>query len=280
MSRAKRIVIDIETYRTMNRAVLERVRDEAIARQPAQNVKKELKDLWNTTDAMIKRAAEAVEKTALDPLLAEVLCVCMRVDGVPSAFTFMPLHEGDKATELQLLGTCLDEYAGPDTVWAGHNVAGFDLPVLTNVFRRYAVKPPEHFPKFRGKGFHGRVYDTMQRTPCANGLGLVSLDDVCEAMGMGAAKRVTWRGITMTGALVGECYDAGEYQTILEYCAADVEVEEQLYLQMTFGETWGGYDARDAVRDAIAEIRAQDTSEAAKKLGVYDVMDAAGLIPY
>lgn len=279
MSKANRIVIDIETYRTLNEDVLRRVREDAQNKEPAQNVKKEIKELWRTTEAINKRMAEAVEKTAVDPLIAEVLCICVRVDGEAKRATFMPLTPAEIANWLDTFARMMDDWAGPDTVWVGHNIAGFDLAVLTNTFRRYGVRPPEHFPKFIGKRFQGRVYDTMLRTPCSNGLNLVSLDDTFAAMGLGAAKRVQWRSMTMCGALVGEAYDAGDYNTILDYCDADVESEERLYEAMTFKGTWGTFDRHDIVAAEIAAIRETKQSDTAMRLAIYGLMESHGMIP-
>ncbi len=276
---AKRITVDIETYRTMIPAVVERVRSEAMEKSPAQNVRKEIKDEWNTTRAREQRAAEAVSRTAVNVLLAEVLCVCFLADEEPVELSLMPLERGTTVEGLTALSQGLDELAGPDTIWAGHNIAGFDLQVLLNAWRRNEIRPPEHFPRFNRGRWVGRVFDTMLRTPCENGLNFVGLSTVCEAYGMGAAKSRMWRGMPMCGELVGDAYDAGEYQVIVDYCADDVRVEDALYRRMTCGGTWGTWSEDEGLLEYFQEIDGSEMSDTARKLAKYVALEAAGKVP-
>lgn len=273
--KARLIVLDIETYRTRNEAVIERIRQEQYERACPVNKPKEEKFAWNTTAGREARVAEALDKTACDPLLAEVLCCVYQADGKAQGSSCFY----DEADGLLDAANALDALAGPETVWCGHNLAGFDLPVLLNRWRRYELCPPEHFPVFHGGRWRGRVWDTMLRTPCKNGLGLVSLDDVCLAYGMGAAKSVAWRGTPMDGSRVGEAYEAGEYDLILEYCMADVAVQEALYYRQTANDTWGTFDARHDVAERLAEIDDSGLSEGARAIAKLQVLEGAGLVP-
>ena len=277
--KSRLIVLDIETYRTRVPEIVERIEREAIERQPAQNVAKALKDAWDTESSRERRAAEALSKTALNVLLAEILCVCWRADGECSDVSTM--HENKTAEEhaLRVLVEAWNEQAGPDTIWCGHNIHNFDLAVLLNRWRRYGIRPPEHFPQFSNGRWFGRTWDTMRRTPCDSGLGLVSLRTVCEAYGIEGAKSTFWRGEPIDGARVSEVYEAGEYDLILEYCRQDVVVEEALYLAQTDCDTYGTYDTRAEVHQQIAEIQESTLRPGEKAMAIQQLLESAGYIP-
>lgn len=281
--KARLLVLDLETYRTRNPVLVERIRQEALDKRPAQNCLKELKTLWDTAGAREERAQEALGRTAVDVLLAEVLCCCWRADGAPYSVQGMYGPTGDKRgpepVALELLAEQFEEQAGPETIWIGHNLGGFDLAVLLNRWRRHGIRPPAHFPKYTDDRWRGRIFDTMRRVPCKNGIGFVSLHDVCSAYGLRLPKETVWQGAPMDGSRVGVAYEAGEYDLILEYCDEDVVITEQLYQHITGGDTYSTYDKPDTIAAEIAEIENSDLPENTKKLSIYTVLDRAGLIP-
>jgi DNA polymerase III epsilon subunit-like protein len=273
--KARRITLDVETYRTRNAGIVARVEQDALDKRPAQNTLKELKTLWDTDAARGERAREALAKTALDVLIAEILCVCWRVDGEPHSVNGMVRSE---QAALLDLAEGWDEMAGPETIWCGHNIAGFDLPVILNAWRRHGITPPKHFPCYIDR-WRGRIFDTMRRVPCANGLGFVSLAAVCEAYGLVCPKATEWLGAPMDGSRVGAAFEAGAWETVLEYCDEDTQVTETLYLHMTGNDTHSTFDRPDQIAAEIAEIEASELPDSTKKISVYTVMDRAGLIP-
>lgn len=275
-TKVRQIYFDTETYRTRNEAAIKRVCDAAIAKQPAQNTAKELKLEWNTEEGRDARAKAALDKTAVNVLLAEVLVVCYS----HSEEGFCA--NGMRQTEREALEGLAKDWAALsccDTIWIGHNIQNFDLPLLLNRFRRHGITPPPDFPKFSNGRWIGRVFDTMTRTPCENGLGLVSLDSAMEAYGIPVGEGVQWQGEAMNGARVGAAFEAGEYDVIQEYCMEDVIGVIALYERMTFCGTWGTYDTRDSVAEQIRVIEQSDLSEAVKALAKYEVIDKAGLVP-
>lgn len=275
MSKAKVICFDLETYRTTDPAAIEQVTREAVEKRPAQNTLKELKTLWYTEEARDERAREALDKTALDVTLAEVICACAKADGEP-LFQLSQEPEFSESTVLKMVSRCLDQLSGPETIWVGHNCAGYDLPILLNRWRRHRITPPEHFPSFNGR-WMGRVFDTMLRIPTKT--GFISLNEACNRYGINLQKCTDFNGEPLTGARVGEAYEAGEHKLIAQYCMADVEMVEALYDVMTFGGTRGTYDTSDAVAEQVTEIENSGLSPAQKALALVSVLDAAGRIP-
>ncbi len=239
---AEVIVIDIETHPTTDAYQLAIIEREAREARPASNARVAVKAEWDSEGAAETRVAEAIAKTSCDTSLAEVLCAAFVAPGAVSTpgclqtFSAMGPHS-DEPTCLSRLAGSLHELSGPLTVWAGHNIRGFDLQILLNRWRRWGITPPASFPLFRAGRWDGNVYDTMSEFPCKT--GFISLSNASRLLGLTAAKSLEWRGEPMTGARVKEAYDAGEYTMLLDYCACDVQAELALYNAMTFGGAWG-----------------------------------------
>jgi hypothetical protein len=276
--KASVIVFDIETYSTRDAQILEEIRDAAVKKRPAQNTLKEIKGAWGTTEARAARGAEAVAKTALDPMLAAVLVVAYSVDGVNHVTEVFASHEAERAG-LENLAEDWDAIMGPDTLLVGHNIAGFDMPVLIGAWNRHDIEPPDFFPRFSRGRFHGNYYDTMQQIP-NNNAGFVSLDTACRALGLPSAKSCTWEGLPMTGARVAEAFERAQFELLQEYCLADVEAELRLFLRLTHGGSYGLSRRSDSVREALEPIWASETLDRAqKKIASFDALRQLGVIP-
>jgi len=295
-AKAAVIVFDIETYSTRDPRLIEEIRDEAVRKRPAQNVAKELKLAWDSTEARAERGAEAVAKTALDPMLASVLCVVYRVYGLapePQDYFIDCMAEHDlrrgpnyndhahqvEGGALAELVDRWDEIAGPDTLWVGHNIEGFDLPVLLGAFLRHDIEPPDHFPRFSHGRWYGAIYDTICHIP-NNRAGFVSLDTACKALGLPSAKSHMWNGEPMSGGRVAEAYESGACELIIEYCAVDVAAESRVFERLTNGRLCATNSRSEAKRAALAPIWAStELDRCAKKMASFDALMALGEIP-
>lgn len=277
-ARASVIVFDIETYSTRNVAMMERVRREAVERRPAQNTARALKDEWDTPEAEALRGAEAVAKTALDPMLATVLCVAWRADD-DEAVTAVWCDDEEEAAGLLQLAEEWEALAGPETLWVGHNIEGFDLPVLLGAWNRHDIEPPAWFPRlYRGR-WQGRIYDTMAMTP-NNRAGFVSLDALSGALGLSPAKSIEWDGEPMDGSRVGLAFEAGEYALLQDYCLADVAAEQAVFLRLTHGGQYGVGPRVNAIRETLEPIWESELLDRnAKKIASFDALLSLGVIP-
>jgi len=258
--KATRITFDVETYKTDDPAVLEYVRAKAYALVPKGN--KDVKALWMTTGPMDERAAEAVEKTNLNPMFGRILCanhLTDFADGSKKAFQCDLMR--NPADELARLAEHWEETTDADTLWIGHNITNFDLGFLVNGFRKIGAPPPTHFPVFRNGYWRGRIYDTMQHIPNKQA-GFIKLTEAYLAYGLGEAKEVIWEGEPMDGSRVAAAYDAGAYDLLLRYCDLDCVMERRLYLTQTANGTYGTPEARltplAELREIIAKINASD----------------------
>jgi DNA polymerase III epsilon subunit-like protein len=295
-ARASVIVFDIETYSTRDSRMIEKIRNEAVQKRPAKNLAKDKKTAWNTEESRAARGAEAVSKTALNPMLASVLCVVYRVYGLtpepadyfidgmadhtlrdgPNYNDHAHQAEGEALADLAIRW---DEIAGPDTLWVGHNIEGFDLPVLLGAWLRHDIEPPDHFPRLSHGRWYGSIYDTMAHYP-NNNAGFVSLDSVCEALHLPSAKSHIWQGEPMTGARVAAAYESGACELIIEYCAVDVAAEARVFERLTNGRLRAGNHRAEAKRAALAPIWASDAIDReSKKILSFDALMALGEIP-
>lgn len=276
--KASVIVFDIETYSTHDKAIIEEIRAEAVGKRPAQNTLKELKIAWDTTEARMRRGAEAVSKTALDPMLASVLVVAYNVDGVEHVTEVFASNDAERAG-LENLAEDWDDLIGPETLLVGHNIAGFDLPVLLGAWNRHDIVPPDFFPTFRRGKFFGNYYDTMEHIP-NNRAGFVSLDDACRAFGLPVAKGVMWEGQPMHGGRVAVAFERAEFELLQEYCAADVSAQLNLFLRLTHGGHYGLNLRADGIREALAPIWGNESLDRVqKKIASFDALNQMGFIP-
>lgn len=279
---ARVVLIDIETYRTRNPRVLDIIRREAYDKEPSSNTLKELKATWNSSDAREKRARDAIAKTSVNVLHAEVLAVGVLIDGgEPKAYGGMWPPDSEE-TLLRGLAEDLAAATSAETVWAGHNVESFDFPILINRWRRWGIAPPPAFPQPHGSRWRGRIYDTMQRIPSGHGLGMVSLRDACLAYGLPEPKTklALPDGRPMCGALVGEAFEAREYATIEAYLLEDMAAGWALYEACTVGGEWGTWEADAELEQAIAAIWATREISSEKKASiVLEALAGTGKIP-
>lgn len=275
MSKAKWITFDVEAYRTRNEQAIAEVTAKARDKKPAQNTAKYLKERWDDPESIAEREQKAISDTAKNPLLAEVLFIaCMTDDGVTTAFEAMSrgIEPVIRAFQNYLIDT-VDE----KTIWTGFNIKRYDLPLLLTEFRRQGTTPGDWFPKYYGRGWSGRIFDSMDRCPTLT--PFVSLDDALLYHGI-EAKTTEWNGQKVNGALVGEIYEAGDYETIERYCATcDVPNEDELYRAMTFDGTWGTYEDRDqSLREIALQIYESEMKPGQKWLSLVPALKSAGLL--
>lgn len=272
---AKWIVFDIETYHTRNPEILEAITLEALNATPAQNTAKAIKEAWDTAAGRQQRIHEAISKTACDPLLAEPLVICVDAEGsFGGAYECYQAHEISRV--LRDFTRNLRAACDKDTVWVGHNIERFDLPLLATWWQRLGIEIPPCFPvALPGGRWRGRVFDTMTRVPTRT--GYISADNACRAFGI-PCKTILWNDEPMTGKRVGAAYEAGEHDLITQYCGQDVSAEKALFLKLTQDALWGLWDRVDSTVEQLREIAESELSAAQKWLAASPVLQSAGLL--
>ncbi len=110
----------------------------------------------------------------------------------------------------------------------GHNVVNFDIRFLWKRAIILGIKMPGWFPR-DPKPWDSAVFDTM--TAFAGARDTISLDRLCRALGIPGKDDID-------GSMISDLYDKGEYETIANYCKADVERTRAVHkrMQIAFGE--------------------------------------------
>lgn len=267
------LCFDIESRATTNPAIIEQVTRRALEARPANNTLKDEKATWDTPEGREKRVAAAIAKTAVDPLLAEPLCICASyLEEEVIVFDGM-----EQATHKMILeiGYLIAEWCDHDTIFIGHSIEGFDLPLLLAQFQKLRLTPPDAFPTYRRGRWRGNIWDTMGA--CPGRTPFTSLVDAALAYGT-SAKGLHWKGEPMTGSRVGEAYEASEYQLIRDYCVQDVRDETALFMAQTCGGTWGIGSRMDATAEQLTEIAESALTPAQKWLASVPILESYGLL--
>lgn len=286
MLKAEIICFDVETYRTTDPETVDRIEQAAIHKKPPRSPK-EVVQAWGSEEERQKRADAALSKTAVDPVLAELLVVswCLvfpdgtrTMDSAPAMAPERGARLDQCGQALRAFGQVVDTQCSPETWWVGHNIKHFDLAVLLNNMIRLRAPIPQHFPRCQGRHWRGRILDTMTSVPGTPN-GMISLDNICKAYGLGSAKALPWNGAPMHGGRVADAFEAGAYDLITDYCEADVLVELELFERMDAGGYYTGRGREDAFAVECAAIASAQMTEEEKRLAYYSAMDRHGRLP-
>lgn len=276
---ARLVVIDVETRPTTHPGLRAALVQEAAHGAPPASASKVERAEWHMEASRERRMAAAIERTMVDPLLAELLVVSFSADGAEGTW----LIEGAEQEHdvMAFVSEALGRFLGPETVLAGHNIKGFDLPVLLNRWRFHAVRPPAWFPRYSRGCWAGGclLYDTMEQAPGKT--PFVKMDKLCQAYGLPSGKSLLWRGEPMNGGRVLEAYEAGEFGLLTAYCQADVRAEEALFNRMTFNGEFLHWERDDnALAYAVGEIEAiEGLSATQRDLAILNVLRNHGRVP-
>lgn len=170
------------------------------------------------------KSEEAAAKSSLDGL-GHIICIGVAIDDEP----VIDFHCDSVIQEKSLLNrfyAFLDLKLGgnfkPKT-FIGHNIVGFDLPILKKRSMVLGVKPPSLIP-FDAKPWDSSVFDSMTRWDVRN---FVSQEKLCMAFGIEGKQG-------MDGSMVNQAFLDGKIEEIAAYCRNDVEVVRNIYKRMTF----------------------------------------------
>ena len=169
----KNIVFDIETV-PQDPAKL-------LALAPEFTAAANLKDPDKIAASIAKKRADFLTDAALNWKTAEVVLIGAGDDTEIRSFT--------ADSEKQLLGNFLDLVSaalGDGVVVGGHNVKGFDLPMLVNRARVHGLKVPRNVLSFwRGRPqWHDNIFDTLEILSFGKSFDGNGVDDVARVFGL------------------------------------------------------------------------------------------------
>ena len=169
----KHIVFDIETV-AQDPAKL-------LALAPEFTAAANLKDPDKIAASIAKKRADFLADAALNWKTAEVVLIGAGDDTEIRSFT--------ADSEKQLLGDFLDLVSaalGDGVVIGGHNVKGFDLPMLVNRARVHGLKIPRNvLSVWRGRQqWHDNIFDTLEILSFGKSFDGNGVDDVARVFGL------------------------------------------------------------------------------------------------
>ena len=215
-----RIFLDIETIPTQRDDLRAWVGSKVTP--PASIKKPETLARWEAEDRP-QAELEAWERTALTGM-GEIVCVGVAVnDAEPEVF----MCRDEKLVLFDLLTwlqDAINENHGSTPCVVGHNIIGFDLPMLKKRCIVHGLRLPLPFDAGRWDR-SGRVYDTMLQWDQQR---FASLDELCRILDIPQAS-------TLSGSDVWPLWKAGKCEEVVAYCAEDVSLVREVYHRMTYG---------------------------------------------
>ena len=190
-------------------------------KRPKALKKPESIEKWN--DAFVE-GSEAYSRLALDPLFADIISIAVKLDyGDVVCWVDNP---DDDDCPIDYFARWLAPIVTTNPfLLIGHNVIGFDAPILWEHLNRYGHNAMANILRPRGRYKSKQFYDTMLEYPGDKFLSLKAL-----ALAHG------WDTIDgFGGADVAAAWDEGRYDDISRYNSLDVELTWKLYKYLELG---------------------------------------------
>lgn len=216
------LYLDIETLPSHSPAVHAKI-EESIT--PPGNISKADTIAAWVAEKKPDLVKEAIAKTSFDGATGHVCCIGWAWDDGKATTHVIDSIESEKDMLYGVMGQLVLEasatsYGSPTVI--GHNVVNFDIRFLWQRAIVLGVRMPFWFPR-DPKPWGNDVFDTM--TAFAGSRNMIGMDRLCEALGMEGKGEID-------GSMVAKLWDEGQYQTIADYCAADVERTRAIHRRM------------------------------------------------
>lgn len=230
------LVFDIETNRTSNPAIIERIREKI---KPPATLKKEesIREWWATQSG--QAIDEKLAQTALNGLQGDVTAIGWQVlvteTGDDADYELSELkptiaiRKNDQSVSSFLgetyrrIETNIAKYFSFRGAWdtrvSGHNIINFDLPFLRQQSLRYNVRHMRFFPR-RKEG----VIDTM--VELAGYKEFISLQDAAITLS------IPWDKTSIPGDQVPSAWESGNHEAVAHHLTNDVEATTAIALKL------------------------------------------------
>jgi len=161
-----------------------------------------------------------VNRSALVPEFAKIACVSVAFvleSGEVKVQSFSNENEKDLLQDVQKLLRRVGELG---FFLCGHNVKGFDIPMLAKRMIMNGLLPPKILPGHDTKPWEIKALDTKELWQYGGYGSIASLELMCVCMGVESSKNME-----VTGNKVHEAYwTKKDIKGIVEYCEKDVLV--------------------------------------------------------
>ena len=184
----------------------------AEAKPPANMSKPETIAKWRE-----ENAEAIIAKTSFDPAAGHICSIAWALnEGEVRACTAKTLE--DEAALLHNFFLAIPKVGMCRFI--GHYISGFDLRFIMCRAIILGVRVPAMWPR-DPKPWDQQVFDTM--TAWAGAKGTISLDRLCEALGIESPKG------ELTGAGVAQAWQDGRFDEIAQYNRRDVEAVREVF---------------------------------------------------
>lgn len=159
-----------------------------------------------------------VNRSALVPEFNRIACVSVAFvsdAGVTKIQSFNDLDEKKLLFDVQKLLAKVGELG---FFLCGHNVKGFDIPVLAKRMIMNGLQPPKILPSHDTKPWEIKAFDTKDFWQFGNYTTIASLELMCVCLNVPSPKTME-----VTGNKVHDAFwNKKDYKGISDYCEADV----------------------------------------------------------
>ena len=161
-----------------------------------------------------------VNRAALVPEFSKIVCVSVAFVTETGETRLQSFNDNDEHKLLSDVQKLLIKIGSLNYFICGHNVKGFDIPVLAKRMIINGLLPPKILPGYDTKPWDIKAIDTKDVWQYSSYGSIASLELMCVCLGVESSKNME-----VTGNKVHEAYwDKKDYDGIKAYCEKDVLV--------------------------------------------------------
>lgn len=159
-------------------------------------------------------------RAALVAEFSKIACISIGIVKEDGDIKIQSYYDKDEYTLLSEIQKTLYKVGELGYYLCGHNVKGFDIPVLAKRMMINGLMPPKILPGHDTKPWEVKAIDTKDLWQYGNYGTIASLELMCVALGVESSKTME-----ITGNKVHEAYwIKDDIEGIRKYCEKDVEV--------------------------------------------------------
>jgi len=161
-----------------------------------------------------------VNRAALVPEFARIACVSVAFVTDKGETRIQSFNDPDEKKLLSELKKLLKKVGDLGFFLCGHNVKGFDIPMLAKRMIMNGIYPPKILPGHDTKPWEVKAFDTKEFWQYGGYGSIASLELMCVCLGVESSKTME-----VTGNKVHEAFWVKkDYEGIQKYCEKDVSV--------------------------------------------------------
>lgn len=168
-------------------------------------------------------------RSALIPEFARVVCASFAFLTEEGEVKMQSFNDKDEKVLLENVQKLLYRVNELGFFLCGHNVKGFDIPMLAKRMIINGIKPPKLLPGHDVKPWEIKAIDTKEVWQYGSFGTIASLELMCASLGVESSKTME-----VVGTKVHEAFwEKEDYDGIKEYCEKDVEVLIKVIQKLT-----------------------------------------------